>query len=337
MNYIKQLNEFYYILDYTPISSNAILVYEMLLHIANKAGWSSEFKVPNIILMGKTRLCLGAIQRARNELLNCGLITYKKGSNGAQAPKYKIIKLYTDNFAEANFDVNNNTNVGVNADVNSNINSDVNSNDSIGINFGVNSNIDSDINFDTRIVPNNDMEVERSCTKYSRTAKQIISDIVEIAEQKNDSLTDNQIDRQVNRQVDSEPITLINKTKRNKTIKEKNKKEIASDLYDVLNANVIDSDIKNTLVEFIKMRKSNKKPLTARGLELIIKKLDKLTEKKLEKIEILNNSIMNNWQGVFPLSEEQKKSLTSIANAKIDEYEILDSSQEENYVRPKYD
>ena len=86
MNYIRQLNEFYYILDTTPISTNAILVYEMLLHIANKAGWSNELKVPNIILMGKTRLSLGAIQRARNELLNVGLITYKKGSNGVDAP-----------------------------------------------------------------------------------------------------------------------------------------------------------------------------------------------------------------------------------------------------------
>ena len=81
MNYIRQLNEFYYSLDYTPISTNAIIVYEMLLHIANKAGWSNEFKVPNIILIGKTRLSLGALQRARNELLNVGLIIYKKALN----------------------------------------------------------------------------------------------------------------------------------------------------------------------------------------------------------------------------------------------------------------
>ena len=45
---------------------------------------------------------------------------------------------------------------------------------------------------------------------------------------------------------------------------------------------------------------------------------------------------MNNWQGVFPLSDEQKKALTN-ANTKIDEYEILDSSKEASYVRPKYD
>ena len=288
MNYIRQLNEFYYILDTTPISTNAILVYEMLLHIANKAGWSNELKVPNIILMGKTRLSLGAIQRARNELLNVGLITYKKGSNGVDAPKYQIIKLY------GNTSTNN----------------------------------DSD--------SNNDLEVERSDMKYNGTANKIVAGIIEVATQKDDRLTDSQIDSQVDGQVDSQAETYINKTKRNKTIKEKNKKEIASDLSDVLKANVIDDDIKTALTEFIKMRKSNKKPLTARGLELIIKKLDKLSDKKQEKIEILNNSIMNNWQGVFPLSDEQKKALTN-ANTKIDEYEILDSSKEASYVRPKYD
>lgn len=284
MNYIRQLNEFYYSLDYTPISTNAIIVYEMLLHIANKAGWSNEFKVPNIILIGKTRLSLGALQRARNELLNVGLIIYKKGSNGVDAPKYQIKKLYSDDSS------------------------------------------------DTNSIPNNEIEVERSDTKYNGTANKIISGIIEVAGQKDDRLTDSQVDSQV----DVKPDTLINKTKQNKTIKEKNKKEIASDLSDVLNANVIDSDIKNALTEFIKMRKSNKKPLTARGLELIIKKLDKLTDKKLEKVEILNNSIMNNWQGVFPLSDEQKKALAN-TNTKICEYEILDSSQEGKYVRPKYD
>ena len=36
------------------------------------------------------------------------------------------------------------------------------------------------------------------------------------------------------------------------------------------------------------------------------------------------------------LGDEQKKALTN-ANTKIDEYEILDSSKEASYVRPKYD
>lgn len=54
------------------------------------------------------------------------------------------------------------------------------------------------------------------------------------------------------------------------------------------------------------MRKAIKKPLTTRGLELMIKKLYKLTTDIDEQIEILNNSIMNNWQGIFPLKQESK-------------------------------
>ena len=38
----------------------------------------------------------------------------------------------------------------------------------------------------------------------------------------------------------------------------------------------------------------------------MIKKLYKLTTNIDEQIEILNNSIMNNWQGIFPLKQEQK-------------------------------
>ena len=55
------------------------------------------------------------------------------------------------------------------------------------------------------------------------------------------------------------------------------------------------------------MRKSIKKPLTTRGLELMIKKLNKLSTNVDEQIEILNNSIMNNWQGVFPLKQNTSK------------------------------
>lgn len=38
----------------------------------------------------------------------------------------------------------------------------------------------------------------------------------------------------------------------------------------------------------------------------MIKKLYKLTTDIDEQIEILNNSIMNNWQGIFPLKQESK-------------------------------
>ena len=43
--------------------------------------------------------------------------------------------------------------------------------------------------------------------------------------------------------------------------------------------------------------------MTTRALELLIKKLDKLANDDNTKIEILNESIMNGWNGIFPLKD----------------------------------
>ena len=79
INIEKQLDEFYSTLDYKPISSNAISIYIVLLQIARKTGWLTEFKVTNTILMSKIKnLSISALQRARNELINNDYILYKK-------------------------------------------------------------------------------------------------------------------------------------------------------------------------------------------------------------------------------------------------------------------
>ena len=54
------------------------------------------------------------------------------------------------------------------------------------------------------------------------------------------------------------------------------------------------------------MTKAIKKSLTTIGLELLIKKLYTLSTNVDEQIKILNNSIMNNWQGIYPLKQELK-------------------------------
>lgn len=94
MNYIKQLNEFYSTIDYKPLSPNAIAIYHILLHIANKAGWIDEVKVANLVLMSKCNISIDILKSARNELKSKGYIDYTKGKNQNDAPKYKITKLY---------------------------------------------------------------------------------------------------------------------------------------------------------------------------------------------------------------------------------------------------
>ncbi|MDE5831137.1 MAG: hypothetical protein K2H53_05970, partial [Clostridia bacterium] len=99
INYIKQLNEFYSILDYKPLSSNAISLYGFLLHVANKTGWRNEFRVANTTIMSKCKLNSSALQRARMELINNEYIKYKKGSNQNEMPRYSLNVLY---FEQAN-------------------------------------------------------------------------------------------------------------------------------------------------------------------------------------------------------------------------------------------
>lgn len=59
--------------------------------------------------------------------------------------------------------------------------------------------------------------------------------------------------------------------------------------------------LKETIYEFIKMRKAIKAPMTSNALKLMLRKLDNISNNDDEKIEIINNSILNSWKGIFPL------------------------------------
>ena len=73
---------------------------------------------------------------------------------------------------------------------------------------------------------------------------------------------------------------------------------------------IIETYTKNDLLieairDFIKMRSTIKKPLTDRALKGILNKLDTFASNDLDKVEILENSIMNCWQGVFELKNKK--------------------------------
>ena len=73
---------------------------------------------------------------------------------------------------------------------------------------------------------------------------------------------------------------------------------------------IIEAYTKNDLLveairDFIKMRSTIKKPLTDRALKGILNKLDAFAVNDLDKVEILENSIMNCWQGVFELKNKK--------------------------------
>ena len=63
-------------------------------------------------------------------------------------------------------------------------------------------------------------------------------------------------------------------------------------------------DFKKTWKDFIEMRVKIRKPMTVRAGELLIMDLNQLSNDENIQIAILNQSIKNSWQGVFPLKNK---------------------------------
>ena len=78
--------------------------------------------------------------------------------------------------------------------------------------------------------------------------------------------------------------------------------------YDEIIASYTDNgELRSALVEFVKMRKMMKKPLTNKALSLLLtskKGLDGLASTDAEKIDIVQQSIMRGWMGFFPLKDD---------------------------------
>ena len=62
-------------------------------------------------------------------------------------------------------------------------------------------------------------------------------------------------------------------------------------------------ELNKAIIDFVEYRKGIKKPMTEKAVSLLISKLNKLSGSIPEQIEILNQSIVNGWQGIFPLKK----------------------------------
>ena len=67
---------------------------------------------------------------------------------------------------------------------------------------------------------------------------------------------------------------------------------------------VADDALNSAIIEFIDFRKKIKKPMTNKAIELLIKKLNELSPDIVTQIAIINQSILNGWQTVYPLKED---------------------------------
>ena len=98
-----------------------------------------------------------------------------------------------------------------------------------------------------------------------------------------------------------------------KTEKEKPKEKAGAFSLDSYTQN---AELIEALEGFIEMRKTKKAPLTERALRLNLSKLDKIGNNDVEKIEIVNESVMRGWLGFFPLKQEVKQHGTGRDNSR---------------------
>lgn len=86
-----------------------------------------------------------------------------------------------------------------------------------------------------------------------------------------------------------------------------NKKEKKETEFDEILNEVDNEKLKETLIAFIKMRKTIKKPMTTHAFELLIKKLSKMSSNIDIQIQMLERSILNGWQDIYEIKPEIKK------------------------------
>lgn len=112
--------------------------------------------------------------------------------------------------------------------------------------------------------------------------------------------------------------------------KEKPKREITKTFDDILDCYTSNQDIKDALVEFIKMRQRIRRPLTNRALALNLEKLNDLASDDSEKLKIVQQTIMNSWQSFYGINDFGK------FKKKSPSYDLEKYKEESNQIKKDY-
>lgn len=168
---------------------------------------------------------------------------------------------------------------------------------------------------------------ERDRKKLENNKKDIHILLSDDKDQKCDNVTEQDVVKQQDTEM-SQNVTQQNKNKKkNKNKKEEKEKEKTEDLFP---AEILSVDgLKDAYQDFLSYRKELKlKPLTQRGINLQVKFL----LEQPDPFAVIENSIKNNWQGLFPINRRdngQQQQLTAEQRHKLEQ--IKDSYfQDEN-------
>ena len=105
----------------------------------------------------------------------------------------------------------------------------------------------------------------------------------------------------------------INKNSINKNSIDIKKEKKETNFDKIINDYTSNNDLKETIRDFMRMRKTIKAAMTDRALKILLTKLNGLAENDAKKIEILEQSISNSWRGVFPINQTKTNSDNSIS------------------------
>lgn len=90
---------------------------------------------------------------------------------------------------------------------------------------------------------------------------------------------------------------------KDKDLKKEEKKKATS--YDEILSTIANDDLRELYLEYIKMRKMIKAPMTDRALTMLISKVNDLEPHSIEnQKKLLEIAIMNNWKSVYPLRDK---------------------------------
>lgn len=93
----------------------------------------------------------------------------------------------------------------------------------------------------------------------------------------------------------------------NENNKNKDNKDNNISIYSVLDNYTSNDDLRQALRDFLEMRKKIKKPMTERAFNMLLSKLDELAATGEMKVKLIDQSILHNWQTVYPLKEEKQQ------------------------------
>ena len=90
--------------------------------------------------------------------------------------------------------------------------------------------------------------------------------------------------------------------------KKESKKAPLKSFDELIDGYTENAELRGALRDYIQMRTAIRKKITNRGLELAFKKLNELARTDAEKVAIVDQSVMNSWQGLFPLKDNNVNS-----------------------------